>query len=242
MIATNPLYLSGVQTTATYAADSLLVINGGVVKKASTALSAWSVLGNSGLNSANNFIGTTDGADFVIKTTNLQRMRILGAVNGTSNPGWISMGASTIPRSPLDISGSFQDKNVLTMQNTNSAGYTSVDMLDFNGQLAGTFGYGNPTISNATIRNKDYFFIYGNDFLIGTSGNNSGVFYIQNGGNIGINTTTPAAKVDVNGNFKLGANGTVVTAVIDTTNITATTQATSIATNAMGFLEADYRN
>jgi hypothetical protein len=49
----------------------------------------WSVTGNSGTNSTNNFIGTTDAVDLVIRTSNLEAMRVNTSGNvgiGTSNP------------------------------------------------------------------------------------------------------------------------------------------------------------
>ncbi|TAL66878.1 MAG: hypothetical protein EPN82_16605 [Bacteroidetes bacterium] len=51
--------------------------------------SYWSLTGNAGTNPANDFIGTTDIQDFVIRTNNLERARILSGGNfgiGTNNP------------------------------------------------------------------------------------------------------------------------------------------------------------
>lgn len=50
---------------------------------------AWGTLGNTSTSAATNFIGTTDGIDFVLRTTNTERMRITSGGNvgiGTNNP------------------------------------------------------------------------------------------------------------------------------------------------------------
>jgi hypothetical protein len=65
----------------------------------SNAWETWSLNGNSGTNSATDFIGTIDSADFKIRTSNLDRIRIAAA-------GWIEIGASSLPnRVQLKIGG-----------------------------------------------------------------------------------------------------------------------------------------
>lgn len=44
---------------------------------AGTASADWSILGNAGTAAGTNFIGTTDGVDFVTRTNNIERMRVL---------------------------------------------------------------------------------------------------------------------------------------------------------------------
>src|SRR5436189_4730546 len=49
----------------------------------------WSITGNSGSNATNNFIGTTDFMDLVIRTNNVEAMRVKTNGNvgiGTSTP------------------------------------------------------------------------------------------------------------------------------------------------------------
>lgn len=200
--ASNPLYLSGVQATGSFSSDSVLTINAGIVKKtpySSLTGAFWSSTGNSGTIAGTNFIGTTDAIDFVAKTNNIERMRILGAVSGSSQAGWIGMGIA-VPRSSLDVTGYYTNKNVLTLQNTSSSGYSSVDMLDSAGALKGTFGYANT--NTGTFSGKDYFNIYGNDFIF-TKGTTYDFYMRGSNGYIGINTNTPSERLHVVGNFYL---------------------------------------
>ncbi len=46
-----------------------------------TSSSAWTLLGNAGTVAGTNFIGTTDAIDWVVKTNNTERMRVLSAGN-----------------------------------------------------------------------------------------------------------------------------------------------------------------
>ncbi len=162
--------------------------------------SAWLLTGNSGLSSSTNYIGTTDAIDFVVRTANTERMRILGAVNGSSKAGWIGMGV-TIPRSSLDITGHYTNKNVLTIENSSTSGYSSVDMLDSAGNLAGTFGYANLG-TGSSFSGKDYFNGYGNDFLF-TRGSSYDFIMKGSNGYVGLNTSTPSERLHVVGNIYL---------------------------------------
>ncbi len=90
-------------------AQSLLVFNTNTAGAGATAVSpgyyywngaqwerfaqngdAWRILGNTGTVAATNFIGTTDNVDFVTRTNNLERTRVIGATGrvgiGTAAP------------------------------------------------------------------------------------------------------------------------------------------------------------
>lgn len=76
--------------------------------------SNWSLSGNSGLDSAGNFIGTRDGKPFTIKTNNLPRMMV-------SSQGNVGIGTTT-PTAKLNVDGTVKLQNLAT-------GSTEVDVL-----------------------------------------------------------------------------------------------------------------
>ena len=66
--------------------DDILLINASnqVTRSTRAALigaSGWSLTGNASTNASSNFIGTTDAVDFVVRTTNAERLRVLSGGN-----------------------------------------------------------------------------------------------------------------------------------------------------------------
>ena len=146
-------------------------------------------------------LGTTDAKDFVVRTNNVERMHILGATVGSSQVGWIGMGIATTPKSALDVAGNYSGKNVITIQNTSSTGFSSVDMLDNSGNLATTFGFANSG-TGAAFSGKAYLNGYGNDFLF-TRGSSYDLIMKGSNGYVGLNTSTPSERLHVVGNIYL---------------------------------------
>ncbi len=76
----------------------------------------WNQAGNAGTNPLNNFIGTTDAQDWVVRTNNIERLRV-------ASIGYVGIGTQT-PAYPLDVSGigrfAVGDIGSLTTQNENS--------------------------------------------------------------------------------------------------------------------------
>jgi hypothetical protein len=209
-IIANPLTITGVQPTSSFSTDSILTITNGVVKKApldsiNTTGAFWRLKGNKNIDASVNFLGTTDANDLVVKTNNLERMRILGANEGASSKeGWVGLGTA-FPRSPMDIAPSAGNSSVITIQNKDNGGYSSVDMYDATGtHLVNSFGYANPG-ANSFIADKDYFYFYNKDFLVtdGESNSNYNLFLQHSTGYIGINTSDPQQRFRVNGKFYL---------------------------------------
>lgn len=89
--------------------------------------------------------------------------------------------------------------------------------------------------------NNAYLYSTGNDLIIGNGSANKNLLIftggmastneavrVESNGEVGIATTNPQAKLDVGGNFKLGASGTVMTNVIKT-NVTITDNTSNIS-------------
>lgn len=76
---------------ATGTNGQVLTLVAGVPAWATSASTAWNLIGNAGTNTATNFIGTTDNVDFATRTNNIERMRITSVGNvgiGTSTPAY----------------------------------------------------------------------------------------------------------------------------------------------------------
>jgi hypothetical protein len=100
--------------------QSLRIRSNGYWKKLASMADAtanWSLGGNSGIDSAANFIGTLDGQPFTIKTNNAARM----VVSSTGNVGI----GTTTPSAKLNVDGSVKFQNL-------GASTTDLDVLVLN--------------------------------------------------------------------------------------------------------------
>jgi hypothetical protein len=98
--SSNPLYLSGVQATTTFSSDSILTINGGVVKKTPYSSlpsggSGWLLTGNSGTNTTTNFLGTTDNTGLIFKVNNTEAGYLANSFSQATAFGYNSSGTLT---------------------------------------------------------------------------------------------------------------------------------------------------
>ncbi len=159
-----------------------------------------------------------------------ERMRLLS--NGN-----VGIGTAT-PTTALHVVKNNPGSDILNLQNTSASGYSSADFFSNTGAQSGTFGFANPG-TGTLYSGRDYFALYGNDFLVTADANNAALFIKGSNSNVGINTTTPSEKLDVTGNIKFsgalmpnnipGASGTFLTsngagvsptwAAFDTTSI-----------------------
>ncbi|MBK7761880.1 MAG: hypothetical protein IPI46_00720 [Bacteroidetes bacterium] len=92
---------------------------------------------------------------------------------------------------------------------TKSNGYASLVVGRFNDSIVA------PQLG---ITSTTPLFVVGNGTSLASTSN---AMVVRNDGNIGVGTNTPATKLDVNGGVKLGTNGSVLAAVIKSTNTTS---------------------
>lgn len=221
----------------------------------------WSLTGNAGTTPGTiNFIGTTDNKDFVIKTNNTEKVRVLA--NG--NVGIATSTPQSYAKLDVNTSGNM---SVHTMDNANGGlllGYQGPSIQgrttsDGNGNLylnnfGGNVGIGTTTPTQklvvygptascpAKVGSPDGYLLFGpantswchfytdrqgfyfdkgisvdgggissyytQDLKLQTSGGVTKVTILDAGGNVGIGTTSPGEKLEVNGNLKVNGNST----------------------------------
>jgi len=184
---------------------------------------AWLLGGNSGTNPTNHFLGTVDNQPLVFRTNNTEKMRI----DSNSNVG---IGTST-PQSKLEVVGTIIGSNTnadgVRGFSQNATGVYGESLFGhagwFTGNVnvtAGIYAGNNVLIDtqNANNGGLDNSVRFGG--LTGeaiaskrTAGGNQGGldFYtayanrmvITNGGNVGVGTTSPRAKLETRGNVLL---------------------------------------
>lgn len=136
--------------------------------------------------------------------------------------------------------GSIDNYLQINVQNRSSGGSASSDLVATadNGSETTKFidmGINSSQYSSNSLpilngANRAYLYSTGNDFAIGNGIAAKDLIFFTGGyattneririlgtGNVGINTSAPTATLDVNGTYKLGASGTVLTNVIKTT-------------------------
>jgi hypothetical protein len=157
---------------------------------------AWSLTGNAGMSPATNFIGTTDAQDWVVKTDNTERLRVTSSGN-------VGVGIST-------PNGTFHAINTNGSIRLSSTGATWIErsiglpLIIKNGNNDDLFGYshiefqrGNGTGNSASIVTTGDANNGISNFGINVGGSTR--MNILANGNVGIGTSSPTSKLEVNG-------------------------------------------
>jgi len=164
--------------------------------------SKWSLSGNAGTNPTSNFIGTTDSQGLSVRTSGLDRMRVTAAGN-------VGIGINT-PNAKLDVTLT-ENNPAISIANFSRVGTGS---LGFFGLFSGL----SLQNYNGLVTAGDKALIFDNDSNVATIANSGLVIGPRNGGsaasgikimesgNVGIGSTAPGEKLEVNtGNIFLNS-------------------------------------
>lgn len=142
----------------------------------------WNLTGNTGTNPATNFIGTGDAQPLVIRTSNTEKVRVTAAGNvgiGTASPAFT-----------LDVSGGIKASNdvltasgsgAATVWNSINAGQGETELINYRGTGGGGFRFF--TAAPGVV----------------PSASVGELMRITGAGNVGIGTSNPSTKLNVNG-------------------------------------------
>ena len=221
---TNKLQVAGNTSTTNFQMTNA-AINGGLMRSDATGNGswataasvitpvAWSLTGNAGTNASTNFVGTTDAVDFVARTNNAERMRVLA--NGSLVDFTLSRG--------LNVRSANTNADIL------KTGY--IEFFDNTGDQSWFIGDGT-FASNALqiVQNtaNEHITLWTNP-TGGASAQER--MRVTDAGNVGIGTTTPARKLDVfGGNVGVTSNADVTDISIINSNTTGSANAAATLT------------
>ncbi|MFN9338299.1 MAG: beta strand repeat-containing protein, partial [Candidatus Kapaibacterium sp.] len=218
------------------AANTVLTNNGsGAMSWQSVAAlaNAWSLIGNSGTNPTNNFLGTTDAQDLRIRTSNIERLNILSGGNvrlesnagtaqqlqlenpaGTFSTNFVAgaQGANITYTLPTTLPGT---NGVLTSNSTGTQSWSTVD-------LSG----GNQLLTGQGVATRVAF--WGSTNTLTSSAN---LFWDNTNNRLGVGSPTPSQELDVNGDILIRSSNGQLQFTGNSTGITTINAGSQGATN-----------
>ncbi|MBN8572445.1 MAG: hypothetical protein J0M05_00900 [Candidatus Kapabacteria bacterium] len=217
-------------------ANTVLTNNGsGAMSWQSVAAlaNAWSLIGNSGTNPTNNFLGTTDAQDLRLRTNNIERLNILSGGNvrlesnagtaqqlqlenpaGTFSTNFVAgaQGANITYTLPTALPGT---NGVLTSNNTGTQSWSTVD-------LSG----GNQILTGQGVATRVAF--WGSTNTLTSSAN---LFWDNTNTRLGVGSPTPSQELDVNGDILIRSSNGQLQFTGNSTGITTINAGSQGATN-----------
>ncbi|MEP7170775.1 MAG: hypothetical protein ABI855_15510, partial [Bacteroidota bacterium] len=178
----------------------------------------WGLTGNSGTISATNFVGTSDNADLVFRTNNIEKARITSGGNvgiGTTNPfAQFTVATDQISGNRGLWSAQYNSSPNGVIVGMRKSGGTETAPLkvnsgDYGGVLLSQHYDGNNYLANGNIGYRitgatssgnipgEWFFAASNSDDNDSYNTGSVRMVVQSSGKVGIGTVTPAAKFQV---------------------------------------------
>ncbi len=183
----------------------------------------WSTTGNLGTTAGTNFVGTTDLQDMVFKTNSVEGMRL-------STAGMLGIGTN-LPTSELHtVASGAKVANYTGNLLKNNATSSTASVTKYGAEVLSTGTWNGATATNVGLHVN----------ATGGTTNYSGIF---EGGNVGVNNTAPATKLDIAGDLSTrytnytavnGANNNIVIGTSSFVRVTGPSAAYSITGVAGG--------
>lgn len=177
--------------------------------------------GTTPLNATENWIGTTDARDFVFGTDNIERLRIM------QTTGYVGIGTA-VPTAPLMVRTGSTTANARVSSIANAIGDPAFQLIATRGATTNNAGDMTMQLGQAygaagAVSDGIRFFRggAGSDGALGFITNTTERIRVLSNGLVGINTTIPGSRLDVNGDLAL-REGTAIAVIAGSNALTLT--------------------